>query len=101
MKSDRNPSFKTRVAMVNAVNADPEQLFEKWWGQRLNLLDADQRDAEWWLVKVVAFFLDINATTVRRNISEGKYHHIRLGGKLVVHVPSLKNYLKENIRKHL
>jgi hypothetical protein len=82
-------------------NGDPEQLFERWWEQRLQSLDSNLRSAEWWLVKVVAFFLDINATTVRRNISEGKYCYTRLGGKLVVHVPSLKTYLKQNIRKHI
>jgi hypothetical protein len=81
--------------------ADPEKLFEKWWSQHLQLLDAGLRDAEWWDTKVVAFFLGINATTVRRNIAEGKYHSVRLGGRLVVHVPNLKAYLQENNRKRL
>jgi hypothetical protein len=87
--------------LISEKYIDPEQLLEKWWNQRIELLDSDLRSVEWWHVKVVAFFLDINATTVRRNISEGKYCYTRLGGKLVVHVPSLKTYLKLNIRKHV
>lgn len=79
---------------------DPEKLFEMWWNQRLARLNAEERNAEWWFVKVAAFVLEMAAATVRRNITEGKYGYTRIGGKLMVHVPSLKLYLKQNIRKY-
>ena len=71
------------------------------WHKRLERLDVRLRAEDFWRVSDAALVLDKKETTVRRMVDQGKIYATRLGGTLYVHVPSLKKYLTEEVRKHL
>jgi len=62
----------------------PGELLQRWWS-----LPADKRMDEFWSPGQVAFQLGITDSRVRGCCSEGKIPHIKIAGRIYIHVPSM------------
>jgi hypothetical protein len=57
-------------------------------------LPPDRRDAEFQLIKQVAFTLNKHCSTIRRWVEEGRILGVKVFGSTYVYLPSLKEALK-------
>jgi hypothetical protein len=73
-------------------NADSDRLLERF----LTLPPGKERQAEFRIVKSIAFDLGKHESTIRRWVEEGRVGAIKVLGTIYVHVPSLKELLRRS-----